>query len=262
MQYMNKIFYNISPEERQAKLKDRHSYDSALVTDLEIKPINQSQAFPLYYIPTMKTLDLVGQIAKNDMILDRLYYQLPTIAQRNFLIDLLSDELYSTNIIEGIESSKEELVSTTREVLSQRLDKHEEISDAKAKKYKFYNFLNSYSMVGRGDLRMPSKPEEIRKIYDRVVLDTIDKKDLPDGDFFRKDRVFIYRAGKEVHRGLWAAEDTEASIQSRLTRLLAFIHLDEKSHSLIKNAIFHYYFGYIHPFYDGNVPSRHLLRTA
>ena len=37
-----------------------------------------------------------------------------------------------------------------------------------------------------------------------------------------------------------------------MNKLLYFLNNDTKCNELVKNAIFHYYFGYIHPFYDGN----------
>ncbi len=244
MQYMNKIFYNLKGnEERNKKLEERLNYDSIILPDLKIKPINQPKTFNLYYIPTMKTIDLINSISKDDIILMDLYNKLPSAAKRTFLIDMISSELQSTNEIEGVKSSKEELVSTTKEVL-----KKENYSN----KLRFSNIINSYVQLQMDRLQSPKDFNDIRKIYDEITIDGVEKKDLPDGKYFRKDLVYICKQGEEIHRGISKGEDTENYIIITLEKLLEFLNIDKKCNSLIKNAIFHYYFGYIHPFYDGN----------
>lgn len=57
---------------------------------------------------------------------------------------------------------------------------------------------------------------------------------------------------KEIHRGITSASGTEEYIIFIMNKLLNFLNNDTKCNELVKNAIFHYYFGYIHPFYDGN----------
>jgi len=51
---------------------------------LKIKPLNQNNIYDLYYIPTMKTIDLISKISKDDIVLMHLYDQLPEVAQKNF----------------------------------------------------------------------------------------------------------------------------------------------------------------------------------
>lgn len=244
MQYMNKVFYNLrGNEERNKKLSERLNYDSIILPNLQIKPINQPKTYDLYYIPTMKTIDLINSISKDDIILMDLYKELPDVAKRTFLIDIVSSELQSTNEIEGVSSSKEELVSTTKEVL-----KGEDYN----KSLRFSNISNSYLQLQKDNLKRPKDFKDIRRIYDEITIDGVEKEDLPDGDYFRKNLVYIHKQGREIHRGISKGEDTEDYIIMILEKLLEFLNKDEKCNSLIKNAIFHYYFGYIHPFYDGN----------
>ena len=99
---------------------------------------------------------------------------------------------------------------------------------------------------------MVSDANDVRKLYNEVTLDGVAEKDLPDGTLFRKGDVFVYKAGKEIHRGLSSAVDTEKEIVFALSNLISFVQMNKEVHPLIKNAIFHYYFAYIHPFYDGN----------
>ena len=95
MQYMNKVFYNMGPQEREAKRQGRISYDSALLPNLKIMPMNQARAFSLYYIPTMRTLDLIGHISRSDIVLDEFYKKLPAVAQKNFFVDSFLHLLHS-----------------------------------------------------------------------------------------------------------------------------------------------------------------------
>ena len=94
-------------------------------------------------------------------------------------------------------------------------------------------------------------PADIRAAYDELVLEEIladDKKSAPDGDLFRKDSVGVYSASQKlVHEGLMP----EAAITEALAKSLRFLN-DGACIPLARIAAFHFMFGYIHPFYDGN----------
>lgn len=246
MQYMNKLFYNLGDiSNREAKLKERLNYDSAIFPGLQIKPINQSKTYELYYIPTMETIDLISKISKDDIILTQLYDNLPDMAQKRFLVDILSSELHNTNLLEGVRSSKEELVFTAKKALEPKLEGREFL--------KFFNAINLYIELKTGNLTKPKNAGDIRKIYDEITVDGVEKENLPDGELFRKKAAYIYTSKlKEVHRGITSSSDTEEYIIFKINKLLDFLNDEAKCSELIKNAIFHYYFGYIHPFYDGN----------
>lgn len=253
MKYMNKVFSSsIRYEDRRQRLEERLNYDSIILPNLQIKPINQPNIYDLYYIPTMKTIDLINAISKDDIILMDLYRELPDGAKKSLLIDLISSELQSTNEIEGVKSSKEELVSTTKKVVKE---------DSYKKSLRFSNISNSYLQLQRDKLKKPRDFKDVRKIYDEITIDGVDEKDRPDGNYFRKDMVYVHKQGKEIHRGVGRGEDAENYIIDLLEKLLYFVNTDKKCNGLIKNAIFHYYFGYIHPFYDGNGRTNRLISS-
>ena len=95
------------------------------------------------------------------------------------------------------------------------------------------------------------KCEDVRKIYDDIFLDEIkqdDPKNVPDGKIFRKDSVSVYSpTDKEIHKGLNPEEKIIEAMDSALKLLK-----NEKLDILVRISLFHYLFGYIHPFYDGN----------
>lgn len=245
MRYMNKLFYNLGDiSKREDKLRERINYDSVVSTGLQIKPINQSKEYDLYYIPTMKTMELISSISKDDVILMQLYNELPGIAQKKFLIDMLSSELHDTNLLEGVESNKEELVFTAKQMLAQKSNSKRDL--------RFFNVINSYMELQSGNLSRPKDVKGVRKIYDEITVNEIKKEDLPDGKFFRTQETYVYTSGlEEIHRGITSLSGTEEYIISMMNKLLNFLNNTEYN-ELVKNAVFHYYFGYIHPFYDGN----------
>ncbi len=92
---------------------------------------------------------------------------------------------------------------------------------------------------------------DIRRIYDDIFLDEIkhnDPQNEPDGKLFRKNSVSVYSpVDKEIHKGLCPEEKIIEAMDSAL-KLLKNKSLD----ILVRISLFHYLFGYIHPFYDGN----------
>ena len=71
---------------------------------------------------------------------------------------------------------------------------------------------------------------------------------LPDGKIFRKDVVNVTSVtGKIIHKGVVPEE----KIIFLLDEALKLLN-DDRFDALIKVALFHYIFSFIHPFYDGN----------
>ena len=247
MIYFHKEYYNLGDlKERQKKALERMNYDSSVKLDLEIKPINQPNSFKLYYVPTKDTIELVAKIYKLDVVLEKAYDKLPRIAQDNFFIDMLSTELQSTNELEGVKSSKEDIVRTTRKMFTSNIDTN-------SIKARFKNFIKSYFELRLGNLKSPAGSKDCRRIYDEITSDGIEKSDLPDGKYYRNHVTYIYKNSKEIHRGISNEGNTEELIIEKMNDLFTFMNESNGSlNTLIKIAISHYYFGYIHPFYDGN----------
>lgn len=238
MRYIYKIFRETNFTEFEKFYQMRVNFDATIKLPFSIKPINQSKIFPLYYVPTNSLIILINEIYRQDTLLKTLNMALPPIAQENFIFDCLMEELYNTNDLEGVRSSKEEIIRSARV-----------LKNSKVKK-RFSSMIASYNKLLSDELEKLKSPGDIRKIYDHIVDEEIDDFEKPDGKLFRTEVTHVYKkSGSEkiIHRGL----TPENKIIECLVDLIQFMN-DAEVPSLVRIAIGHYYFGYVHPFYDGN----------
>lgn len=164
--------------------------------------------------------------------------KIPPIALKQYTQKCLVDEIKMTNEIEGVNSTRKEI----NEILKDKTDK-------KIKK-RLYGIVKKYELMTKEDIKLDTC-HDIRELYNELVLKDVveeDGENAPDGSIFRKDNVFIQNpTGKKIHKGVYPEED----IISTMTECLSILKSDDYDF-LICTAVFHYMFGYIHPFYDGN----------
>lgn len=251
MQYFHKTFYNIpSSKERKAIAQDRLNYKSTIKTGLNIKPINQSSTFELFYIPTNKTINLIQKIMAYDKELDHKVDSLPGLALNKFLLETITEELYSTNELEGVKSSRQEIAKSTKSLMSSKPSKN----------IRLHSLISSYLELMNKSPQLPTTMEDYREIYDQITHGEIKQAELPDGKIFRKDMNYIFNKREhEIHRGVYP----ESTIIEKVTELINFMNKDPSEvNYLLRIAIGHYYFGYIHPFYDGNGRTSRFISSA
>ncbi|SHH85813.1 Fic family protein [Sporanaerobacter acetigenes] len=240
MDYFYKMYYNIgSIEDRNKIAINRYNYDSAIKTGLKIKPIDQPKIFELFYVPTNNTINLIEKVMSYDKELDEKFDILPGVAKKKFMIEIIADELYSTNELEGVKSSRKEIAESTKFIMSNK----------KPKNKRFHSMIASYLELINENLEYPKSAGDYRKIYDNITSGEIKEGEIPDGKIFRKDINYVYKNGKQIHRGVYP----ESSIIEKIEDLIKFMNKkDDELNYLLRIAIGHCYFGYIHPFYDGN----------
>lgn len=239
MRHAHKIFHETSASEFNKVYEERFNYHSTVKFGMHIKPMDQSTYYELYYVPTNKMIRMISELCIISREFNTTFGNLPKVAQKQFIIECISEELYNTNELEGIRSSREQIVRSTKDV----------IFNKKSKK-RFESMIKSYFRL-LDEFEFPQTSKDIRKIYDDITQGEIDSQELPDGEIFRKETTYILKksgSGKVVHQGI----TPESEIISLTERLLNFINNDSDIPNLIKVAVSHYYFGYIHPFYDGN----------
>lgn len=240
MEYLYKVFNKEDSSTFQEVYHQRINFHSSVRIGLSIQPINYSRKFELFYIPTNLMIEQLSEIYSITGELNGIYRDLPRVARQQFITECLIEELYNTNQLEGVRSSRKEIAMSARDV---RLNK-------KSSK-RFMSMVELYGRLTQQKLSLPKNAEDIRSIYDSITKGEIDDKELPDGDLFRKDETYVYKksgSGKIIHRGIMPEE----SIVLELSNFLDLMNNNEEIPLLIKTAIGHYFFGYIHPFYDGN----------
>lgn len=235
---LSKLFYK-DPEHYEERYHKR--FDNELAIKLPIY-IHEQQVF---FTTPIQMINKIEKIFKINSEVYSMTNNLPKIAI-NFLVNKsLKDEIALTNEIEGVSSTRKEIDDA---VLNQN----------NKKKARFKGLAAKYIKLIEDDEIPLNTCEDIRKIYDDIVQDEIDVKNLPDGKIFRKDIVHIVSATqKEKHRGVMPEE----KIIEYMNYCLSFIK-DNDINMLIKTAVFHYLFGYIHPFYDGNGRTNRFISSC
>lgn len=178
-------------------------------------------------------------IERFDKNVSELYSSFPDIAIEQFTTRCLIDEILLTNDIEGVHSTRKEI----GEIL-QDLSTHN-------KRNRFVGLIAKYVMLERRQPMSFKTCQDIRKVYDDIFYEEIkanDPENLPDGEVFRRSGVEVQSAAQRViHKGLMP----ESRIIETVEQSLSVLN-DNDIDIFIRIAVFHYLFGYIHPFYDGN----------
>lgn len=226
---LNKLFYS-----------DSKNYDKIYAENFGSKyavHINfRIGDFDAFFVQTPEIFGKMLKIQKADKAVEQTSSFLQGVAREHFSRSCLIDEIVLTNNIEGVHSTRREIDS---------------LLEGGGKSTRFYGLVQKYLMLRKGKTLEFKTCADIRAVYDELVLKEIeadDPENVPDGEIFRKGSVSVSsESQKELHRGVYP----ESSIITAMERALAFLN-DESVELLYRAAAFHYFIGYIHPFYDGN----------
>ncbi|WDD89024.1 Fic family protein [Fusobacterium nucleatum] len=219
---------------------------STFITNLKINPIKRGnkildKEYNLFYVNLMEHTLLQEIIIKNSNQINLISNELPQIAIKDIIIKILSNELYKTNKMEGIESVKNEIYSSLKE--DKKNNKKSNKLDGIIKKYKDIMEKNFK------DTQHIDNLSSFRKIYDEMFEDFEKSGNYKlDGKYFRKDTVKVINGlGNTIHIGI----NGEEAIEKNIEDLIQFMNRKDIPF-LVKASISHFFFEYIHPFYDGN----------
>jgi len=200
----------------------------------------KTSQYPLFVTLHLGLSQLMETISQQSQRISEIADTLPKIAHDQFYKEQLYQSIISTNEIEGIHTTRKELVD---------VEKLLEEDPYKTEQIKHLSTLRMYQQILKDEFLQIQSLEDIRRIYDQLTQGEISPEDELDGEFFRQKSAFIQddKTGKVIY----IPPQKEEQIQVMLTEWIRFIN-DHSIPNLIKACAGHYFFENIHPFYDGN----------
>ena len=221
---------------------------ATLITELKINPMKKGnkildKEYNLFYVNLLEHTLLQEKIMENSKKIISLLNsnKFPQITIKEIINKILSNELDKTNKIEGIETIKSEIYYSLKD--DKKSSKKNNKLEGIIKKYKDI-MENNFE-----DTEHIDNLSSFRKIYDEMFEDFEKSGNYKlDGKYFRKDIVKVINGlGNTIHIGVYGEEAIEKNIDS----LIEFMNIKDIPF-LVKASIVHFFFEYIHPFYDGN----------
>ena len=238
---LRKIYYENQKDTLIWENEYKQRFDNPFSEHLGIfiKEIDRRHEYEAFFCYTKEVINLQEKIMTDFLKLKELIDILPGACIDQFLRSCLIDEIKSSNDIENVKSTRREI----KEAVLQQ--------EKQNRKIRLWGIVNKYIKIIHNE-NIPLKTcEDIRALYNDFILDEIireDKDDKPDGILFRKGTVNVGADfQKPVHKGVYP----ESKIIVYLNKSLKLLQ-NKNISKLIRVAVFHYLFGYIHPFYDGN----------
>lgn len=223
-------------ENYESEYNNRFYSPSTLRTNLSIRPFSKreqrrlSDRYTLFYLSLPEHLVMIEQIYKNSSNLTN--FPLSSLLMNKLFYLQIIDEIQSTNDVEGVKSTRKEI---------------SEAYSSPSKDKRFSGIVEMYRSIVNNEFEIIDSLPKFRVIYDKLFLDEMPEKDKPDGELFRKDLIYVGDSNSYVHQG----NSSELSIGEDLTKLIVFMNNPECP-LIVKAIITHYFFEYVHPFYDGN----------
>ena len=152
--------------------KSNEEYLRRFNSDYSIKIGVNVGTDPAFFVLTRELQEKALLIYKLDKEVLKLCYYLPVEALANYLVNCLTEEIQITNSIEGVHSTKKEIV-----------DAYYKRGD------RFNGIVGKYKlMMSDGNVQL-SSCQDIRSLYNDLVLPEVQKEsseNIPDGKIFRK----------------------------------------------------------------------------
>ena len=235
---LTKIYYS-EPTKYESEYASRYNSSTTRHIPLELKPYNRSSSHKMFYCTPEDLVLLQDDILSAHSKLIQILKDVPPAGINQFLYSKLIDEIKSSNDIEGVHSTRKEIQAA--------IDAPPELRHT----YRLGGIVNKYIHIIDNKSINLNTSQDVRKLFDEILSNEVcreDPDDLPDGKIFRKNSVSIIgETQKTIHIGILPEE----KIISYMDTALLFLN-NSKVPLFTRIAIFHYLFGYIHPFYNGN----------
>lgn len=208
------------------KYTERFNGENTLKFSFDIKGL------PAFAVLTPEMIIRGDSIRKMQIRLERLEATIP--CKPFILMDSVFQEIEQSNEIEGVHSSRRDLENALNAKPGTR----------------FAGQMEQYFRLLSGEVKFPDNPLDVRQLYNEMLLQDVvseHPENRPDGRVFRADTVGVVDGTRTIHNGIMP----ESMIISMMEQALELVR-NENYPFLVRAAVFHFMFGYIHPFYDGN----------
>ena len=240
-----KIFYSNKKLHNFAYLERFYS-PSSVHLPFSIKQFGHNKSFQAFFSYNQDIALLLENILSLFATFTDILHDIPPVVMRQFYLACLVDEVRSTSSIEGIHSTHREL---------------KEILDGNYQKKHFSSIIKKYDLLLSKQSPLFLSCRDVKDFYeDFAHADIIaeNPKNQLDGTLFRKEAADIHSpTGKVIHRGI----TPETELINALSAALDFLNNDEHP-AIVRIAVFHYLFVYIHPFYDGNGRTARFISSS
>jgi Uncharacterized conserved protein len=189
---------------------------------------------PIVYSPTQ--IKIISQIAKALM---------QSYSGEKYGMTAMENEIIATLSIEKIDTQRE----SVRRIL-------EGFAPNSVNEEKAYGIKCGIDFISDSSHKITA--ENLRELYELTVNRFLEPENkLPAELNYRNDSVYVVNSvGKNVHSGIH-----HEKLPAYVLDLISFIHDDsDKMDQILKSAVIHFYFSYLHPYFDGNGRMARLLQ--
>ena len=127
----------------------------------------------------------------------------------------------------------------------------EEIEEKKIKKLldeKDDNLRDAYFYIL---MNQKITEKDVRNLYQIIINNSLDDYSIENmGDFYRKEEVFIWNDSESILPMIEKGFSKE-KVDKSMKNLFQYMKIDDIN-DFLKSQIIHYYFIYVHPYFDGN----------
>lgn len=235
-----KTIFHINTDLYEKLYEQRFTSPYTQKIGIHTKPNTRGQLWEMFCCLTDTMMLSQERITELTINLERLTQPLPHIAINQFFTSCLREEIKATNDIEGIHSTRKEI----DQAIEQQQNPEERVNT------RLWAIVNKYQMLLTKENIAFSTCQDLRNFYDEFALDEVvkdDPKNKPDGIYFRSGHVAVSDGLKDIHKGLFP----ESTIIATMNKSLILLN-NKDIPILLRISLYHYLFGYIHPFYDGN----------
>jgi len=194
-------------------------------------PLNDFKGNSVVLLPTK--INLTTQLSKSIAI---------SYSGVKYGIQAMEDEIISTLSIEQIDSSRE----SVRKILNGG-------APETSNENKAYGIKRGLDFISEPSNKITE--ENLYQLYKLAVGDFLDDEDrLMPEQKYRHDAVYI--VGQDIeHQGL-----KNQLLPEYIVNMIDYVQKDDGLDQIIKSIVIHYYFAYLHPYFDGNGRMSRLLQ--